>query len=356
MSSDAAVTAPGLAAWTARQAALRLAFGVTGCFAVVELLDWEAAFVAPLLAANVLAGRRHAPSLAQGLSLIVLIAISAGAVLALTTAVMGRPTVLILAITLLVFLSFYAHRLGAADPVTLLPQIAAVSIPVVAVLSPAGAEAFAAMLATAGLIALLTVWAAFAAFPAPADAAAEASPAAGSQPAIMPALAARQAAIDTLILLPVLAWYILDATEISVVVLIVIITLLRQHDQAQGRHVALGLVLGNLLGGVAAAVLYNLALLGHSFLFFVSVLLATNLVFAGRIVTAGERAPVYAVALATFILLLGLGLSPLPGGSGEAFGNRLINVLLASAYAIAGLALLERWRGASAPRYPGREA
>jgi hypothetical protein len=63
--------------------------------------------------------------------------------------------------------------------------------------------------------------------------------------------------------------------------------------------------------------------------------------FAGRI--AGDRAPVYVIALGTFILLLGLGLSPLPGSSGEAFVNRLLNVMLASAYAIGALSLLERW-------------
>ena len=79
-------------------------------------------------------------------------------------------------------------------------------------------------------------------------------------------------------------------------------------------------------------------------LFFVAVCLAASLIFAGRIVTAGDRAPLYAVAFATFILLLGLGMTPLPGGSGEAFVSRLINVLLASAYAIGALSLLERWR------------
>jgi hypothetical protein len=46
------------------------------------------------------------------------------------------------------------------------------------------------------------------------------------------------------------------------------------------------------------------------------------LLFAGRIATAGDRAPIYIIAFATFILLLGLGMTPLPGGSGEAFVSR----------------------------------
>jgi hypothetical protein len=332
-----------------RQAALRLAVGVTVCFAFVEALDWDATFLAPLLAANILAKLPRPPSLRQGLVFVVLMALSTGAVLALTATLLGSPASLILAIALLLYVSFHAHRHGAPELVTLLLQVSAVSIPIIAVLSPDGAGAFAATLVMAGVVALITVWAAFAAFPAPQATATDASPGAGAGPPAAPTAAARQALLDTLVLLPVLSWFILDATEIAVVVLIVIVTVLRQTDPARGQRAALGLVFGNFVGGIAAAIAYNLVVLGHSFAFFVTVLLVGSLAFAGRIVTAGDRAPVYAIAFATFILLLGLGLSPLPGGSGEAFTSRLLNVLLASAYAIAGLSLLERWRYA-APR------
>lgn len=350
MSSEAAATPAIGGRHGPRQAALRLAVGVTACFAFVEALDWDATFLAPLLAANMLFKLQHPPRFAQGLFFVLLIALSTGIVLMLTMAAMSKPPVLILAIALILYLSFYAHRRGAPDLTTLLPQVSAVSIPVIAVLSPEGADAFSATLVMAGIVALLTVWAAFAAFPASA-ATAGASPTPDAGPPFGPTTAARQALLDTLVLLPVLSWFILDATELAVVVLIVIVTILRQTDPAQGQRAALGLVFGNFVGGIAAAIVYNLALLGHSFLFFVVVLLAASLGFAGRIVTAGNRAPVYAIALATFILLLGLGLSPLPGGSGEAFTSRLLNVLFASAYAIAGLSLLERWRDAAAPRH-----
>jgi uncharacterized membrane protein YccC len=114
--------------------------------------------------------------------------------------------------------------------------------------------------------------------------------------------------------------------------------------------------LGNLIGGIAAAIVYNLILLSDTLLFFVMACLATSLIFAGRIATAGDRAPIYALAFATFILLLGLGLTPLPGGSGEAFATRLINVLLASAYAIGAASLVERWRIGPIPFSLMREA
>ena len=148
--------------------------------------------------------------------------------------------------------------------------------------------------------------------------------------------------LDTLVLLPVLTWYILDATQVAIVVLIVIVTLLRQHEPEQGQRAALGLILGNLIGGLAAALVNNLVTLSNTLPFFISVCLAVSLMFGGRIVTAGARAPVYAIAFTTFILLLGLGMTPLPGGSGEAFVSRPFYVLAASAYAIGCLSLVQR--------------
>jgi hypothetical protein len=328
----------------ARRAALRLAFGVTACFAVVEALGWDATFVAPMLAANMLVKLPRPLSLAQGFVVLVLIALSTGAVLVLTTALIGNPAVLILGLTLVIYLSFYAHRRGAPELATLLLQISAVALPTVAVLSPDGAGTFAAMLLSAGVVALLTVWAAHVAFPAPVVALTDAAPAASATRAVEPAAAARHALLDTLVLIPLLTWYILDATQVAVVVLIIIVTLLRQHDPKQGQRAALGLILGNLIGGIAAAIVYNVILLNNTLLFFIAVCLTASLLFAGRIVTAGGRAPIYAIAFATFILLLGLGMTPLPGGSGEAFASRLFYVLLASAYTIGSLSLVQRWR------------
>jgi hypothetical protein len=347
MSIEAAATphiGPDIAEEGARSAALRLAFGVTVCFAAVEALNWDATFLAPLLAANMLVKLPRPPSLAQGLVVIVLIALSTSAVLALTTALIGNPTVLIPGLTLVIYLSFYAHRRGAPELATLLVQISAVSLPIIAVLSPDGAGGFAKTLLLAGGAALITVWVAHAAFPAPAAAPTDAASAASATRPAEPVTAARHALLDTLVLLPVLTWFVLDATEVAVVVLIVTVTLLRQHDPKQGQRAALGLILGNLIGGIAAAIVYNLVLLSNTLLFFSTACLSASLIFAGRIATSGDRAPIYALAFATFILLMGLGMTPLPGGSGEAFVSRLLNVLFASAYAIGGLSLVECWR------------
>ncbi len=336
---------PAGAAEATKSAALRLAFGVTGCFAIVEALDWDATFLAPMLAANMLVKTPRPPSLTQGFVVVLLFALSTGTALVLSTLVISNPEVMILALMLLLYLSFYAHRLGAPDLATLLPQVSALSLPIVAVLSPDGAGAFARTLVAAGFVALLAVWAAHAAFPAPATMVVAVSPAAVSSAG--PVAAARHALLDTAILIPLLTWYILHATEAAIVVLIVVVTLLRQTDRQQGKGAALGLILGNFLAGMAAGIAYNVILLGGTLLFFVTACLTATLLFAGRVATAGDRAPVYVVALGTFVLLLGLSLSPLPGSTGEAFVSRILNVILASAYATGALSLVERWSPAT---------
>ena len=325
-----------------RNAALRLAFGVTGCFVIVEALDWDATFLAPLLAANMLVKTPQPPSLAQGLAVVVLFALSTAVVLVLSMLVISNPQVLIMALIQLFFLSFYFHRLGAPDLATLLPQISAVSLPIVAVLSPDGAGAFAATLVAAGFVALLTVWVAHAAFPAPPPMVGATTPVTTTSLS-EPLVAARYALLDTIVLMPLLVWFILNATEAAIVVLIVVVTLLRQIDRQQGKAAAFGLILGNLIAGVAAGIAYNVILLGDTLPFFVTVCLAATLIFAGRIATAGNRAGVYVVALGTFVLLLGLSLSPLPGSTGEAFVSRILNIIFASAYATGALSLVERW-------------
>ncbi|KQO69205.1 DUF2955 domain-containing protein [Methylobacterium sp. Leaf89] len=326
-----------------RRAALRLAFGVTACFALVEALGWDATFLAPLLTAQMLTKLQQPPSLTQGFALVVMIGVSTGVVLAVTASFLGHPAVLILALALLLYLSFYAHLRGAPNLATLLVQTSVVSLPVLAVASPDAAVGFAGALVSAGFVAVLTAWVAFAAFPGDATDTAPQVPA-GAANAPGPREAARDALLNTLVLLPVLTRFVLVASELAVVVLIVIVNLLRQHEPQQGQRAALGLILGNLIGGLAAAVVYNLVLLNETFPFFVVMCLAATLAFAGRIATAGQRAPVYVIALATFILLLGLGMTPLPGGSSEAFVTRLANVLWASAYAVGAVSVLELWR------------
>jgi hypothetical protein len=64
------------------------------------------------------------------------------------------------------------------------------------------------------------------------------------------------------------------------------------------------------------------------------VVLLFGLIFGGKIAKGGGTAPIYTVGIATFLTVLGLGLSPLPQDSGTIFVSRVVTVLIASIYTV----------------------
>jgi len=110
------------------------------------------------------------------------------------------------------------------------------------------------------------------------------------------------------------------------------ITILQQS--IAGRGTAYGLVIGNVAGGLAATVAYLMISLLPTPAFLFLVVLFFGLAFGARIAEGGKLAPVYTVGAATFLVVLGLGLSPLPQDSGTLFLSRVATVIVASLYTI----------------------
>jgi uncharacterized membrane protein YccC len=94
------------------------------------------------------------------------------------------------------------------------------------------------------------------------------------------------------------------------------------------------------VGGLAATVAYLLVTLFPSPVILLLVVLLVGLLFGDRIARGGDFAPIYAVGLMTFLLVLGLGLSPLPEDSGSIFIARVFDIMVACAYAIGMASLL----------------
>ena len=154
----------------ARRMALRIALAATASFVVAEALDWDFTFFGPMLAAQLLASSRQCPTLRQGMGFVAVIGAANLFILLLSAALVGTPPILVLALALVLFLSFYGQYRGVPDFVTMMVQVSTVAIPVFAVITPDLAATMAEALTTGGLIAALTVWAAHAAFPDPEDA------------------------------------------------------------------------------------------------------------------------------------------------------------------------------------------
>ena len=346
LSAGGARSAPRLSA--ADRVVLRLAFAATCGFAVAMLLDWEFSFLTPMLAVQIVAAMPVRPSLGQGLAIPLVILVATTAALAASTLLMNAPVVLIAVVALVICWSFYGQRRGAPAILILLVQIAFCGVPLISTISLDIADLFGEFLQKSSLAAIAIVWIAHAVFPAPAPAV----PAAGPPPkptGLAPAHAVRVAISDTLVLMPLLIIFMIGGDINNFVILMITINLLREVEIANSQRMAVGLLLGNTLGGALAVGTQQIVLLADSLVQFLLTVLLAALWFGSRMVRGGPTAPLFGLSLGTFLLLLGIAITPLPGGSEEAFVVRILKIGVASLYALGALSLLGWLRRAPAP-------
>jgi putative Ca2+/H+ antiporter (TMEM165/GDT1 family) len=70
------------------------------------------------------------------------------------------------------------------------------------------------------------------------------------------------------------------------------------------------------------------------------IVLVVCLLLGGRAAARSPDAKVYAGALTTFLILFGLGVSPLPGSAAESFSTRILYVAAAITFVFLTTALL----------------
>lgn len=334
MSSDATPAAsspaPAIAGLAAQRMALRIGFGAALGFVLAEFTGAPIFFLAPLLAVQLLASMQQPPTLRQGIGLVVLIAVTSGVTLLLAGAFASRPLVYVVLIAVTLFFGFLLDTAGkTATAGNLLTMTA--TIPLLVTQSAESATALAGSFIGATAIAVLTAWLAFAAFPGP--------PAETMAPPPVRRASPRTALVNTLLLFPVLLLFMLDGRT-TFVVLMVIIAIIRQSDRSAGPRAMIALLAGNCLGGLVATIAFAFVTLQPSFVFFLLIVLLVGLTFGARAAAGGAQAPLFSIALASFVILLGIGVSPLPAESGEAFTARLWNVMLAGVYAVGAISLV----------------
>ena len=123
-------------------------------------------------------------------------------------------------------------------------------------------------------------------------------------------------------------------------IILTVTAVLRQHSLAGGRQVALGLLLGNLMGGLTAMVAYELLSAVPTLGFLAALLLLVSLVYARLIVGATSLAPLYVTALVTFVIVFGMGVAPFLDQPEATLAIRLRNLAIACVYAFAALSLI----------------
>ena len=169
------------------------------------------------------------------------------------------------------------------------------------------AYGFIHSLIAGSVLAVLLAFAAHAFFPVRAQAHPTSAPAQAEPAAIAIALA------NTAVLMSLVIYFMLTVSPVSIVAVLTVIGILRQPADLGG-GTAIGLILGNLVGGLAATAAYLLVTLLPSPAFLLFVVLLVGLLFGDRIARGGELAPIYTVGLMTFLIVAGPWALSLAGG------------------------------------------
>ena len=178
----------------------------------------------------------------------------------------GQPVVYLLMVGLLVFFGFLLDSAGKAIPATLM-LILGSTLPLVVAQSADAAAGIAGALIGATVIALLAVWTAFALFPAASTPPPQLAPAGHASP--------RAALINTALLIPVLLLFLIDG-RMTFVAVIVIVNIIRQRERGAASLTALGLLFGNILGGVLASIAYGFVSVQSGPVFFLLVVCSSG--------------------------------------------------------------------------------
>jgi hypothetical protein len=332
-------TADGAAALARHRQVLRLALGTTLSFVTAEMLDWELSFVVTAFVVQLLTSPGPAPGLRQGIAVILALGLAMGTAATLSTLLVDMPALFAVVLGLVLFLAFVLQRSGRSPAVAMLILVAFGLLPVVAVQAPELVPDVAHYLVRSGAVAVLWAWLLHALLPDP-EAATPRPPGPEGAAAPPPGGVARGALTDTAVLLPVLLLAMTFEVQAALVVILTVTAVLRQHGLAGGRQVALGLLLGNLLGGLTALVAYELLSAVPTLGFLTALLLLVSLSYASLIVSAPSLAPLFVTALVTFVIVLGMGVAPLLDQPEATLAIRLRNLAIACVYAFAALSLV----------------
>src|SRR6516162_7312965 len=341
-----------------RRAALRLAFAATLAMVWGTMVREPLPGLTAVLAAQILVGMSRPPRPRQAAALVAVIAATAGAAFAVSAVFSDRLLILMVALGLLFFMGFAMRERAAGRPslpATMLLNATAV-VPVLTVQAEILGAGVIETLVTAAIRATLVVWLLYAIFPAPQEEAAAGVPV-GATPASGIPVTQQGGAARTLakvaIVLPAQLFYLAEPTALAFPALLGLVTFLTAQDPAAGRIQLLILLLGNLVGSVAAAVASTVLEIGPPLPALTLMALLGSLGFAGWIMTAGRR-PGGAVALSglvTFLMLFGLAASPTQFDVPVL--DRIADIFVLSLYTIGAAALL---LPAPAPRWPAAMA
>jgi len=315
-------------------AVFRFAFGVTLAFVVAELMEWNPAYLAPVLTCVLLANIPVRPPIKVALGFCLVIGGSALLGVLLSYAFRGMPHILFGVSTLIVFRALYAIAKGTPKLVPLFVLICTAAVPVVGLQSLAAAEAFASTFTKGALIGVFMTWVSWLVFPKalPPHAAPKAAP-------LTDAVALRSALLGTSILAPLMLTYLMFGLYTAIPVIVGTVMIVATLDFHLGRDQAMLRVVANFFGGVSSVVVLILLAIHPSIATFALLVFVSALLFGLRISHGDPMAQLLTVACNGYLIVFGTALHS-DAGTFDVWLTRLGYFFLAGLFTVGMMVLI----------------
>lgn len=310
---------------------LRISTAVTATYVIGEAMGWFPSFLAPLLAAVILASLPKALPLKAGAVVIAIMSFSAYFAYILTSLMLQTPTFLYGVIGIIIFLCFGMLASGKGQlPMTLL-LICIATIPIITLIAPEQAGAMAKAYARGIIMAVASVWVVHATWP-------KTLPTAASPPMTPGLPPVRLAIAGTLIVLPIMLLYLMYGITDAIPVLMTTIFLVINFDTKRGAQHGLAMMIGNFVGGIVALIAYHLLVIAPALASFGLLIFLITAFFATKMEKGGPQAAVMLLSLNQSLIIFGLALAQGPSNAGL-WATRLFQFGLACIFAVAMMTL-----------------
>jgi hypothetical protein len=343
--SSSAVT-PGIA--TTSLVSLRVfryAVGSTLAMAIAMGVDWQLSFLAPVLALSFLGTPTPRPTVREGVAFLATIGLACFAGLLLARYLLPYPLVFLPFVGLVLFRLFHAKESGAPALLVTWMIIALLAIPLLAMTSAALANLVALGIVFGAAVTLGIVWLTYGLLPDPPGThdGVTASAPTGAPPPTSAAERLRSATLSTAVVCPLfVAFYLFQWTG-ALLILIFVALLSMQPAFAKNFKVGGAMVIGNVIGGAAAIVFYELLVVSPLYELLILLTLLGGLFFGARVFSGEKTAPLYGMAFSTVLLIIGSTTTSTSSGAEGKVYMRVLQIMVAVVYVVTAFGVLDRF-------------
>ena len=332
------------ALWTDRASRpmLRYAFGITVVMAFTMMFGGQLAYLIPFLALNFIGPGSKKPTLKGSIEFLLIVAVSMMAGFLFVHFLYEKMIVYILLLGISLFLIFYTDKVGFL--VKLFMIIALLAMPVHSPSLNAAQWAYAVgmVLFMASLTAVIVSWLVFALFPdlPDPDAAAEV-PRKKPNPKIEKRIRLQSALETFIVAFPIVMLFLFFQWSDALLVLVYVVIFSMLPGVVHKAGVVR--ILGNLTGGIATIIFYQLIIIVPNLFFFLMLFLGTALLFATYIFSGKPFAPFLKTGFSALVMIIGeSALST--SDAGASVWQRVFQVMIAVTYVIVGFKVIEAFK------------